>query len=44
MNRIIAIGRRKKTVLTGEAGQQALDLIDKESFELVRLGIMMPGI
>ena len=38
------LSRRKHTVRTAENGQQALDLIEKESFDVVLLDIMMPGI
>lgn len=38
------LSRRKHTVITAENGQQALDLIEKESFDVVLLDIMMPGI
>jgi DNA-binding response OmpR family regulator len=38
------LSRRKHTVITAENGQQALDLIDKESFDVILLDIMMPGI
>jgi DNA-binding response OmpR family regulator len=38
------LSRRKHTVITAENGQQALDLIEKESFDLVLLDVMMPGI
>jgi sigma-B regulation protein RsbU (phosphoserine phosphatase) len=38
------LSRRKHTVVTAENGQQALDLIEKESFDVVLLDIMMPGI
>jgi len=38
------LSRRKHTVITAENGQQALDLIEKESFDVILLDIMMPGI
>lgn len=38
------LSRRKHTVLTAENGQEALDLIEKESFDVILLDIMMPGI
>jgi sigma-B regulation protein RsbU (phosphoserine phosphatase) len=38
------LSRRKHTVITAENGQQALDLIERESFDVVLLDIMMPGI
>jgi sigma-B regulation protein RsbU (phosphoserine phosphatase) len=38
------LARRKHTVMTAENGQQALDMIEKESFDVVLLDIMMPGI
>ncbi|MCP4257582.1 MAG: response regulator [Planctomycetes bacterium] len=38
------LSRRNHTVKTAENGQQALDLIDKESFDVILLDIMMPGI
>jgi DNA-binding response OmpR family regulator len=38
------LSRRKHTVITAENGQQALDLIETESFDLILLDIMMPGI
>ncbi len=38
------LSRRKYTVITAENGQQALDLIEKESFDVILLDIMMPGI
>jgi sigma-B regulation protein RsbU (phosphoserine phosphatase) len=38
------LSRRKHTVITAENGQQALDLIEKEPFDVILLDIMMPGI
>ncbi len=38
------LSRRKHSVITAENGQQALDLIEKESFDVILLDIMMPGI
>ena len=38
------LSRRKHTVVTAENGQEALDLIERESFDVVLLDIMMPGI
>ena len=37
------LSRRKHNVITAENGQQALDLIEKESFDVILLDIMMPG-
>ena len=38
------LSRRKHTVITAENGQQALDLVEKESFDVILLDVMMPGI
>ena len=38
------LSRRKHIVITATNGQEALDLIEKESFDLVLLDVMMPGI
>ena len=38
------LSRRGHSVLTAENGQQALDLIGQEAFDVVLLDIMMPGI
>jgi len=38
------LSRRKHNVITANDGQQALDLIEKESFDVILLDIMMPGI
>ena len=38
------LSRRKHTVMTAENGQEALDMIERESFDVVLLDIMMPGI
>jgi len=38
------LSRRKHTVITAENGQQALDVIEKESFDVILLDVMMPGI
>ncbi|MCP4257583.1 MAG: fused response regulator/phosphatase [Planctomycetes bacterium] len=38
------LSRRKYTVMTAENGQQALDMIEKGSFDVILLDIMMPGI
>ena len=38
------LSRRKHIVMTAENGQQALDLVDKESFDVILLDVMMPGI
>ncbi len=38
------LSRRGHTVLTADGGQAALDMLDQESFDVVLLDIMMPGI
>jgi sigma-B regulation protein RsbU (phosphoserine phosphatase) len=38
------LSRRKHTVQTAEDGQEALALIEKQSFDVILLDIMMPGI
>jgi len=38
------LGRNGLTVLTAEDGQQALDLLAREPFDVVLLDVMMPGI
>ena len=38
------LSRRKHTVITAKNGQEALDLIEKESFDVILLDVMMPGI
>jgi sigma-B regulation protein RsbU (phosphoserine phosphatase) len=38
------LGRRGHNVTTADGGQPALDLLEKEQFDLVLLDIMMPGI
>jgi sigma-B regulation protein RsbU (phosphoserine phosphatase) len=38
------LSRRKHIVMTAENGQEALDLIEKESFDVILLDVMMPGI
>jgi len=38
------LSRRKHTVVTAEDGQEALDLIERESFDVILLDIMMPGL
>jgi sigma-B regulation protein RsbU (phosphoserine phosphatase) len=38
------LSRRKHNVITANDGQEALNLIEKESFDVILLDIMMPGI
>ena len=38
------LSRSGHTIVTAEDGQQALDLIDQQSFDVILLDIMMPGL
>jgi sigma-B regulation protein RsbU (phosphoserine phosphatase) len=38
------LSRRKHTVITAKNGQEALDMIEIESFDVILLDVMMPGI